>query len=456
MKLLITSLFTFLIFLPWAGLSQVNNHEPRNIVENTGENSEIILINQEQFQVQMEIQGYDWLGSVAWRQSLLLDGGERTILSLPNLEPNSTAYVVIHGTKPTIGLLRLGDPNRCRPSLSPVSALPHAKHITIPRIDSQPLSWTGLALVNTQKKTSIIDIHFFDAQGNFFATKQIALPEGGHNAFLIQNLFPDKHGNPTPQPKIASANIDSAEGIASVSVFGSFTSPVTSCTPLTSAQSRSLIFPQYAQTESWWSGVVLYNPSNSPVTYTHQYRNAAGSLLQEGRSIIEPSRSANSLLPVDIVSQHDAWLKVDADQPLIGYYLFGPIDQDALTGISAFNQEGRSGVFPWIKTGENWNGFTFINPDKSPSHVTFQALTDKGDPKATTQFTLAPYAKKEGLLHDFFQKADLKDATYLRYDSSTAIVAVQVSGNVTLQNIAAMSALRQQNETLYFPYIRTH
>ncbi len=193
----------------------------------------------------------------------------------------------------------------------PAPSATAADDVYVPHIASNSNWWTGISLVNTNASSVDLTINFDNS-----TSKTITIPGGGHKAFTIKSLF----GN-TAQPDISSAVIKNAAGIVGLELFGS--GKQLSGVLLRKDTGKSLYFPHVVSSDTWWTGIVAYNPhaSRSQMTITPYDGNGdklASSMLSldGGKKYIGTLAGLN--LPNDT-----AWFMLESSNALTGFELFG-------------------------------------------------------------------------------------------------------------------------------------
>jgi len=133
------------------------------------------------------------------------------------------------------------------------------------------------------------------------------------------------------------------------------------------------------------------------------------------------------------------WIKIDSDNPITGFELFGTHNGNQLGGYTGVNIMGKEGVFAKIEK-DGWTGIAFVNIGASQASIELTAYDDNGNTIATEPITLPSYSKEvEQPMNIFTQNID--SATYISYSSDRDIVAFQLnasSDNMMLDGLEGM------------------
>jgi hypothetical protein len=308
---------------------------------------------------------------------------------------------------------------------TPAASVINTSDIYVSHIASDYDWWTKISLVNTTDTQKTLTLTFSTGEISY-----ITIPARGSNTATIRDLFGG------PKQDIKSAVITNASGIVGVELFGSTDESIynyLSGILLKDSTTTTIYYPHidssYIDSSSyWWTGIVAYSPpgysSNIAVSAYDQY----GNLLETAYPpTIEPNgKYIGSVASLEL-AYATAWLKIDSDNPITGFELFGTQNGNQLGGYTGVNIAGREGVFAKIEK-QGWTGIAFVNIESSQASIQLTAYDDNGTVIATQPITLASFAKQvEQPVNIFIQ--DISSATYISYSSDRDIVAFQLNGS---------------------------
>lgn len=300
-------------------------------------------------------------------------------------------------------------------------AVPAVKYINtgniyITHIDSSSQWWTGIGLVNTTSAAKTVTITFNNGQ-----IKQVTLPEYGHRAFAIRDLFGGQ-----PQPDIKSGVITNASGVIGLELFATNDGKVMEGILLTDKIATTLYYPHVAGSDGW-TGIVAYNPSDQPCTITVTPYSAQGAALAASNlSILGKQKYVGALLTDLPLPEQTAWFRIDSTLPLSGFELIGTNDFEQLAGyVDAGGLGAKQGVFAKIEKG-GWNTVVLVNTEDSMASITLTAYDDNGSVVATRMLTVGSYAKSINSAEGYFYH-DMTNATYIALISDKNMVGLQLN-----------------------------
>ncbi|RPH49104.1 MAG: glycosyl hydrolase family protein [Desulfobacteraceae bacterium] len=300
------------------------------------------------------------------------------------------------------------------------AAIPAVKEVNtsdiyISHIASNADWWTGISLVNTTTATKQLTITFNNGQ-----SVPYTFNANEHKAFTIENLF-----NNQPQPDIQSAVITNASGIIGLELFGSIGGGnQLDGILLTDDTASTIYYPHVASNDTWWTGIVAYNPSESACTITVTPYTVQGAPLSPTILSILGKGKYIGLVSGLGLPDETAWFKIDSTQPLTGFELFATYDGKQLAAYSGSG--AKTGVFAKIEKN-GWTGIAFVNMEASTASVTLTAYNDNGSAVATQVLPVGVYAKVVNLAENIFSQ-DIRSATYIAYSSDRNVVGFQLNG----------------------------
>ncbi|RPH47918.1 MAG: hypothetical protein EHM85_18605 [Desulfobacteraceae bacterium] len=270
-------------------------------------------------------------------------------------------------------------------------------------------------MVNTTSARKDLTITFNNGQ-----TVPCTLNANEHKAFLIESLL-----NNQPQLDIQSAVITNASGVIGLELFGSTGGGnQLEGVLLTDDTASTIYYPHVASNNTWWTGIVAYNPSESACTITVTSYNAAGTPLSTTNLSLAGKEKYIGLVEQLSLPAQTAWFKIDSEQFLTGFELFGTIDENQLAAYAGSG--AKTGVFAKIEK-YGWTGIAFVNIEASAASVTLTAYNDNGTAVATQVLPVGGYAKVVDLTETIFSQ-DISGATYIAYSSDRNVVGFQLNG----------------------------
>ena len=329
--------------------------------------------------------------------------------------PQTIRYLVLEGASGGVcGYTKFFESGGYRGAL-PASAVTAADDVPICHIASDPQWWTGIGLVNTSDQDKNLTLRCSTGQ-----TNPLSIPSRGQKAFLIKDLF-----GGTAQPGMSSAVLEGAQGLVGLELFGQGWQ--LGGIRLSDRTATTLYFPHLHSDAVWWTGLVVYNPWNTPTTLTVTPYSATGTALPPQSVSIGPKGkyvgfARNLGLPATA-----AWLRVTASQPVSGFELFGTWDTKLLAGFSALDLARTTGVFPKLED-HGWTGISFVNTTGSPIEISLTAYDDAGTQVAVSSLALAANAKRVDFAEDLFA-GDISTATYVGFTATGPVAGFQLNGS---------------------------
>jgi hypothetical protein len=379
--------------------------------------TEICAVNTSSESIKGSFQAYDDDGDpVADPIKATLEALSRTEMTVGDAfdDPSDIGYIIFESDSNNVtGYTKFYQDGLYRVAVPAVQET-NTDEIYIPHIASNNLWWTGLALLNTTDAQKNLIITFSNG-----ITKQINMAPGEHTSFTIKFLF-----GGVSQPDIQSAVISGGSGVIGLELFskGSTLSGVL----LKDDSAETLYFPHVASNASWWTGIVAYNPgANATMTVTPysidgSALNPIGVGIPAGEKYIGSAK--NLSLP-----EGTAWFKIDSDQPLNGFELFGSNNGNILAGYSVVNINRQEGVFPKLDT-DGWTGIAFVNTTDSKANITLSIYDNDGYKISEKSVALAGYEKIVDNPENIFG-GSITAATYMKFSSDKDVVGFQLNGS---------------------------
>jgi hypothetical protein len=243
---------------------------------------------------------------------------------------------------------------------------------------------------------------------------------GEHTSFTIKFLF-----GGVSQPDIQSAVISGGSGVIGLELFSKGTT--LSGVLLKDDSAKTLYFPHVASNNTWWTGIAAYNLNSTiatmkvtPYTISGSALNPIGVGIPAGEKYLGNAKGLS--LP-----EGTAWFKIDSDQPLNGFELFGSNNGNILAGYSVVNINRQEGVFPKLDT-DGWTGIAFVNTTDSKASITLSIYDNDGYKITQKLVTLTGYEKIVDTPENIFG-GSITAATYMKFSSDKDVVGFQLNGS---------------------------
>lgn len=156
---------------------------------------------------------------------------------------------------------------------------------------------------------------------------------------------------------------------------------------LQSEASPNLNFLHVAvDTGQFWTGMVYINVGNGQAAVRETFYDSDGNTLKIENLSLEAGGKTTLLFDADNqvrVPAGTAWVNVSADQPLIGYELFGTpagSQNDTFTGLQSSTGGSSRLVYPYFRSNaDHFTALVAVNLGDSPAALTFTAFDAFGN-----------------------------------------------------------------------------
>ncbi|HID97294.1 MAG TPA: PKD domain-containing protein [Thermodesulfobacteriaceae bacterium] len=404
------------------GVEEQHNLYFLNVASLGAWETEICVINtNSREEISGTFSAYDDSGTKVSREiELKLPPLARKQMTVGSYFPESykIAYLVFSSdSEDNVGYIKLYSGGLYRVAVPAASDVDH-DDLFIAHIASNHEWWTGISLLNTTVVAREITIEFDNGE-----IEKIALNPGEHRSFTIGSLI-----GGLPQQDIHAARIKNAEGIIGLELFGC---GYQLSGLLLKEDTESVIFiPHVADNDTWWTGIVAYDPYASNDKLNIRPYSADGKELPPVSVTFNfGSQKFMSLVNALNLSPDTAWLAIESENGGIsGFELFGTTDGTQMAGYTAVGISNRSGIFPKLEK-RGWTGIALVNTGADPTNVTLTAYEDSGTEIAHTVLTINAHTKTVEYAEELFLE-DISGATYLTYSSdSTEVVGFQLNGD---------------------------
>lgn len=341
--------------------------------------------------------------------------------------PADIRYFVLRANQETAyGYTKFYQADRYRAAV-PATADVAAGDLFISHVASGPLWWTGIGLVNTTGAEKTIELAFDNGE-----TVTRTLGPGGHTAFDIRSLF-----GGTARQDIHSAVLRNAEGLVGLELFGSTDTSGQDYLGgllLKDFAESDLFYPHIASNDTWWTGIVAYNPGTETCNLSvRPYRadgtalnlNAPDIPLAPGEKYVGTAEALG--LPADA-----AWLTLsaettgsEANHPIVGFELFGTRNGRQLGGFSVLDLPATTGILPRLRS-EGWTGISLVNTAFTRTDVLLLAIDNLGMVRAQEGLQINSRSKVSGVAENLFTE-DAAAGTYIRFMASAPVATFQLN-----------------------------
>jgi len=286
---------------------------------------------------------------------------------------------------------------------------------------------TGVSILNTTSLPKTLTIEFDNGE-----TKTVSLLANGHKAFTIRRLFGGE-----AQTGIKSGVIKDAGGVIGLELFTNNARNWMSGILLKDDTTTSIYYPHTASKNGWSTGIVAYNPADTPCDITITPYSAAGDALTPATDTIGAKAKYIGVVSRLGLPADTAWLQIEATSPITGFELFSRTDQ--LGGYTGVGISGREGIFAKVEK-DGYTGIAFVNIENSLAAVTLTAYDDSGAVIATEPINLNAYEKVGKIAENLFT-GDISTATYITYSSDKEVVGFQLNTSSDLMMLDGLPGM---------------
>ena len=164
-------------------------------------------------------------------------------------------------------------------------------------------------------------------------------------------------------------------------------------------------------TVNFWTGMVYINVGDADAAVTETFYDATGAVLKTVMRTLAPNEKITLLFDANTqvdVPPGSAWLKVEADQNLVGYELFGGTTNDFFSALQGNYTSNEILDYPYYQAAaDRWVGYVALNLGDATADITFHAFDANGTELATTTVTgVGPNQKVTRVGADLFPGVD--------------------------------------------------
>jgi len=198
--------------------------------------------------------------------------------------------------------------------------------------------------------------------------------------------------------------------------------------------------------EQFWTGLAFVNTEATQATFKMIAYGDGGAKIGEKNFSLGPGDKivdvAENILDGIGSPANVDWVKIQADQGIVGYELFGTHDNRRLAGLEGITGVKNKICFPHLDTtGLSWHGISVVNVTDSPCELTLKLVSDAGVVIAETQKSLNANEKLVSLVTDLFGLATLPShAGWVACEADQLIAGFELFGDLAGDTMAAVIA----------------
>lgn len=203
---------------------------------------------------------------------------------------------------------------------------------------------------------------------------------------------------------------------------------------LDGATANELLFTHIAaDVQSFWTGIVIINTSNSEQQVTIQAYDAAG--FEVGSAIVESytgSEKRTYLITGDQLpfGSGAAWIRVTSPGALVGYELFGTYD-DRFAGFESVRSLSTTLALPHLEEASRaggWTGMAAVNPGGTTAQLTISHYNRLGVLQGQVTRTLGQGEKLVALVATLLNEPIIEAGDWVLVQSDQAIAGFELFG----------------------------
>jgi hypothetical protein len=179
------------------------------------------------------------------------------------------------------------------------------------------LFWTGISVVNPNETTTVLTITAWDKNGSSLKNVLLELSGNGKWKGLISDLFPESLIS-----SISHLTMDSDQKVLGFELFGTHNGNTLAGLPFLNTPRKDQWLPFIVEGEEGWTGIALYNPSDSMLTCTltaHFSENRQ----KTDNDLSIPPHGKTLVLANDLWDCQPEWIRIQSTSEFIGFTVFG-------------------------------------------------------------------------------------------------------------------------------------
>ena len=198
--------------------------------------------------------------------------------------------------------------------------------------------------------------------------------------------------------------------------------------------------------DQFWTGIALVNTADRATAFKLLAYGDGGAKVGEkdfqlgaGEKLVDIAE--NILQGVGSPANID-WIKIQADQGIVGYELFGTHDNRRLAGLEGITGLKKEICFPHLdNTRLNWFGVSVVNASEATCNLVFKLMSDSGQVLMETQRNLNGNEKLVTLVTDLFDLQALPaNAGWVACTGDQLLAGFELFGDFTGNTMAAVIA----------------
>jgi hypothetical protein len=200
---------------------------------------------------------------------------------------------------------------------------------------------------------------------------------------------------------------------------------------------------------SFWTGVVVINLSDSAEEITFEAYNSMSQLIDGGfTQTFAPGEKKTFVVLGEQLDfgENAAWVKVTSPGPITGFELFSNPSGtagDTFAGLESIGILSKNLVFPHCEEANTDDGLTavvVINPGDVSAELTFRLVSDQGVEKASRQWDpINPKQKLAIVSFGIFPENEIEYGDIILVESNQEIAGFELFGNL-LGTMGALTA----------------
>lgn len=250
--------------------------------------------------------------------------------------------------------------------------------------------------------------------------------------------------------------VTSTKSSVAMELFGHPVSGTTAITPVMAA--TEICFPHFADSSSWWTGIAIANPGESPAFVTLRAYNDSGEQIDKDCNRIIPPQSQMEPSVIHTLfalgGAETGWIKLISSQPVVALEIFGHTDSSGIAGFSPAPAATEICIPHFAEEKDWWTGIAVANPGTVTARISITALSDAGDQIG------APYEVSiDGgcrmtpqIIRNIISLGE-HTSGWLKITATRPVAAMEIFGQFTTSMIAGLSA-GEAGTKLYYPYFQ--
>ncbi|MCK5680220.1 hypothetical protein KAI46_05345, partial [bacterium] len=179
--------------------------------------------------------------------------------------------------------------------------------------------------------------------------------------------------------------------------------------------------------DTWWTGVVAYNPNAQACNLRITPYGADGSELASQTINLGGHEKYMGALANLNLPEASSWFKVESATGITGFELFGTNQGNLLAGYTGVGIASREAIFPKLEKN-GWTGIAFANISQSPTTINLTFYNDAGNQIANGTIQVDGFSKILGSAENLL-RLDTSGATYMNYSADREVVGFQLNGS---------------------------